>query len=244
MRKLLKWDFINYTKQSYSFYIVAIMIFAIMLVKRDYLGWLTSEEPIILVINLYLIFFGIIFTPVQAIRVMIEWTNRRSHVLEASIPIQTWKLFLSKLVLAATIIAFPFIFLIMFALPVLHFGADAFRNTVLSLVNYCFSILLACMIISFSYFTAKGFRITRRRPIIPTFLLSMGVYIANFYIIAGWIQGKKLTGKPAYDIVNDILQPGELTDAKYVFTILFSLAFFCILYLTNCRLYRVRFQKN
>lgn len=244
MRKLLKWDFISYAKQAYPFYVVAVAIFAIMLVKRDYLGWLTSEKPFVLIINLYLLFFGIIFTPVQAVRVMIEWTHRRTHVLEASIPIQTWKFFLSKLILATSIIAIPFIFLILFALPMLHFGADAFRNTALNIINYCFSILLACMIISFSYFMAKGFRFTRRRPIIPSFLLSMAVYIANFYIIAGWIQEKKLTGKPAYDIVNDILQPADLSDAKYAYTILFSLAVFGILFLVNCELYRTRFQKS
>ena len=169
MFKLLKWDILNYVKKYYELYIVWAVVFVIKAVVPDDILYLSPVvNGIAAIVSMFFFIYSIVFPAVETV----NWLRKDSYQLELSLPLEPWKMLLSKLIVSISIVITGTILTIL--LWSLMFEPKM-SNIVVSKVffnflAYVILILVLLIIAMFSYISVKSFSFTRNRPDITSVL--------------------------------------------------------------------------
>jgi hypothetical protein len=247
MFKLLKWDILNYVKKYYELYIVWAVVFVIKAVVPDDILYLSPVvNGIAAIVSMFFFIYSIVFPAVETV----NWLRKDSYQLELSLPLEPWKMLLSKLIVSISIVVTgTFLTLLLWSLMF----EPNMSNIVLSKV--CFNFLAYVILISvlliiamFSYISVKSFSFTRNRPDITSVLnffliclLLMAFVYVFFIAIGAWYVDLVQVGdnKGGFNISANQSMNGLIN----AFGIIYPIAIITAGFWGSCRLFKHRFER-
>lgn len=247
MLKLLKWDFRNYIYKYYELYIVLAVVIIIAAVTPDRIPYISvAVDGIAAIVSMIFFIYTIIVPAVETI----NWLRKDSCQLELSLPVEPWKMLLSKLVVSLSIVAAGTIFTILLWSLIFRSGTSGIvlSNALINFLLYISVILILLIIAMFSYISMKSYSCTRNSPDITSVLtfslicLLLVLFVWLFFIA---------TGTWYVDVVNfgdnrggfNISVNEDLKWLQNAFWILYPIVIITVGFWGSCRLFKRRFER-
>ncbi len=247
MFKLLKWDILNYVKKYYELYIVWAVVFVIKAVVPDDILYLSPVvNGIAAIVSMFFFIYSIVFPAIETV----NWLRKDSYQLELSLPLEPWKMLLSKLIVSISIVITGTILTIL--LWSLMFEPKM-SNIVVSKVffnflAYVILILVLLIIAMFSYISTKSFSLTRNRPDITSvlnfflicLLLMAFVYVFFITIGAWYVDLVQVSDNKFGFSISVSKSPNGLINT---FGIIYPISIIAVGFWGSCRLFKRRFER-
>jgi len=188
MFKLLKWDFINFSKKF--FWTLPVLGFLTLFLNRTYFNeidcdiWIPNTLRFIYIRHLWILLNIITVTLLS----VFSWTGKTNTVLESSVSVPPWKHLLSKTILSFVNCFIYIFFFVMFDL--LDNGIFEYGYIVSEIQFYLpknTDIPIFCAATLLFVIIAKSFVLTRRHPVIPTGFLCL-ILICIYDPLNEWIS--------------------------------------------------------
>ena len=162
MLKLIKWDFVNFTKKYSWIYICLAAAFVLTGLLSNNMGFLSIFIDGICLIYSLLFFMWTIIIP---FKLAVSWLNKASALLEFSLPVQLWQILLSKLVVALAVNFSGILLSSLLWKLIGHFGiSDAVLfNGIGSLLQYFVGMTILIETYLFSYVLVNNFRLIPKK---------------------------------------------------------------------------------
>lgn len=182
----MKWDSKNFIHQYHWLYAgFAILFVLVALVPDDVRFFSQVIHGLAAVYSVF--FFG--YTIVISAVYTISWLRTNSFQLELSLPVNPWKVLLSKLILATLINISGMVLSMLLWLMIDKFGMSnitLFRGSA-GFLQYLLSMLTLLVIFMFSYMMAKSFRFTRKKAGIATMIIFFTIcsLVATCFLATG-----------------------------------------------------------
>lgn len=161
MFKLLKWDILNYVKKYYELYIMWAVVFVITAVIPGSIPYLSAAvDGIAVIVGMFFFIYSIVIPAVETV----NWLRKDSYQLELSLPVEPWKMLLSKLSVSTGIVVIGTILSILLWSLIFPSKTIVLSQAIINFLTYMIGILVLLIITIFSYISVKSIGFTRNRP--------------------------------------------------------------------------------
>lgn len=140
MLKLMKWDSISFIKKYGIYYILfaLILLLALLFPTNNY----HAKTVALFCSVIGMILYG--FGALALIELTFSWLNKKTAMLESSIPIETWKTLLSKIIVLVFVQSINYVLIILLSFIIQKFATenmgylDVSFNPIQSIIPYIF----------------------------------------------------------------------------------------------------------
>lgn len=245
MLKCLKWDLIDHFRRYSLFYIgMLVSLLLAVIPDRGSNTFFNSMITLSGLLGFILFAAGLLL----AILICVRWLVRDSHLLELTNPLPTWKILLSKIILAGLVNLVNCVFILQLSTLWAHYSTGELTFITTSQLKgipglVLFFLLIDCTIL-FSYILARSFSIFRKASTFVTGFLSTLLLIGIIALCLVIMSVNGLVILPTINTKDVITLSGAFTMLSMSFPVVYAVIITILEFIGSSFLLARRFQRG